>query len=72
MSLAHHVSQTEGIDKIADDDVDVASLILTKQLSHRLSYDILPNHPTQLPIPEKLDGVGAYEISTSRRIGKWL
>lgn len=72
MSLVQHVSAVEGIDRERDEDIDVASLILTKTLSHKLSYDILPIHPQHvpIPIPEKLDGVGAYEVSTVKRFGK--
>lgn len=66
MSLVHPVSSVEGVDRERDEDIDVASLILTKTLSHKISYDILPVHGSL--VPEKLDGVGAYEVSNFRRI----
>jgi len=65
MSLAQHVSSFEGVDRERDEDLDFASLILTKTLSHKISYDVLPSHAQH--VPEKLDGVGAYEVSNIRR-----
>lgn len=65
MSLAQHVSSVEGVDRERDEDIDVASLILTKTLSHKLSYDVLPNHTHH--VPERLDAVGAYEVSNTKR-----
>lgn len=68
MSLVQHVSAVEGIDRERDEGLDVASLILTKTLSHKLSYDLLPAHVEH--VPEKIDSVGAYNFSTFRRFGK--
>lgn len=68
MSLIQHVSAVEGIDRERDEGFDAASLILTKTLSHKLSYDLLPAHIEH--VPEKIDSVGAYEFSTLRRLGK--
>lgn len=68
MSLAQHVTSVEGTDRTVDEDLDVSSLILTKTLSHKLSYDILPRFVDLPIVPEKLDSVGAYEISQGRRI----
>jgi len=65
MSLAQHVSSVEGVDRERDEDIDVASLILTKTLSHKISYDVLPIHTQH--VPEKLDAVGAYEVSNTKR-----
>ncbi|KAK5942322.1 hypothetical protein PMZ80_004885 [Knufia obscura] len=65
MSLAQHVSSVEGVDRERDEDLDVSSLVLTKTLSHKISYDVLPNHAHH--VPEKLDGVGAYEVSNVQR-----
>lgn len=65
MSLIQHVSAVEGIDREGDEGLDVASLILTKTLSHKLSYDLLPKH-VEL-VPDKLDSLGAYEVSTVKR-----
>ena len=70
MSLAQHVTSVEGIDRTVDEDLDVSSLILTKTLSHKLSYDILPRFVDLPIVPEKLDSVGAYEISQGRRISQ--
>lgn len=67
MSLIQHVSAVEGIDREGDEGLDVASLILTKTLSHKLSYDLLPAHVEH--IPDKLDTLGAYEVSTFKRVG---
>ncbi|KAK5077443.1 hypothetical protein LTR70_004957 [Exophiala xenobiotica] len=66
MSLAQHVSSIEGVDRERDEDIDVASLVLTKTLSHKLSYDVLPNHTHH--VPEKLDAVGAYEVPNTKRL----
>ena len=66
MSLVQHVSSVEGFDRELDEDLDIASLILTKTLSHKISYDVLPVHAQH--VPEKLDGVGAYEVSNTQRI----
>lgn len=70
MSLIQHVSAAEGVDREIDEDIDVASLILTKTLSHRISYDLLPLHSQHVPIPDKLNGVAAYEVSTAKRLGE--
>lgn len=69
MSLIQHVSSVEGIDRERDEDLDVASLILTKTLSHKLSYDLLPAR-VEL-VPEKIESVAAYEFSTIRRFCKF-
>lgn len=68
MSLVQHVSAVEGIDRERDVELDVASLLLSKTLSHKLSYDLLPKHVEH--IPEKLDSAAAYEVSTVKRLGK--
>lgn len=65
MSLVQHVSSVEGLDRERDEDIDVSSLILTKTLSHKISYDVLPSHGPH--VPEKLDSVAAYQVSTLRR-----
>ena len=65
MSLVQHVSAVEGVDRERDEDLDVASLILTKTLSHKISYDVLPKHVEH--VPEQLDGIGAYEVPTMKR-----
>lgn len=65
MSLIQHVSAVEGIDREGDEGLDVASLILTRTLSHKLSYDLLPKHIEH--VPDKLDSLGAYEVSTVKR-----
>lgn len=69
MSLVQHVSAAEGIDRERDEDLDIASLVLTKSLSHRISYDLLPAHTEH--VPDKLDGVGAYEVPTLKRLGRF-
>ena len=69
MSLVHHVSSAEGIDRERDEDIEVSSLLLTKTLSHKISYDIFPVHAHE-PIPivaEAVEGVGAYEVFTLKR-----
>ena len=66
MSLAQHVSSVEGVDRERDEDLDISSLILTKTLSHKISYDVLPHHAEL--VPEKLEGIGAYEVSNTRRL----
>ena len=75
MSLAQHVSAVEGPDRVdlADlyDPPDNASLQFGSQLGRRLSltlsYDPLPKGES---IAEKPDAVGAYKVSTPKRIGR--
>ncbi|KAK4910632.1 hypothetical protein LTR66_017417, partial [Elasticomyces elasticus] len=68
MSLIQHVSATEGLDRERDDDTftDVQSLLQTKTLSHRISYDVLPKHGQHIPEPQ--DNIGANEVSTFKRV----
>lgn len=68
MSLVQHVTSVEGIDREREEDLDVSSLMLTRTLSRKLSYDILPNHVEH--IPEKLDSIGAYQVSKFKRIAQ--
>lgn len=68
MSLVQHVTSVEGHDRERDEDLDVSSLMLSRTLSHKLSYDILPKHVEH--IPERLEGVGAYEVSKVKRISQ--
>lgn len=70
MSLIHPLSSIEGIDRERDEDLDVASLILTKTLSHKISYDIFPQHPEHQIVPEKIEGEPAYEVPTVRRLAQ--
>ena len=67
MSLAEHVSSVEGVDRERDEDLDVASLVLTKTLSHKLSYYVLPTTTQHRFFPEKLGSAGAYKVSSTKR-----
>lgn len=70
MSLVHHVSSAEGIDREREEDLEISSLLLTKTLSHKISYDIFPAHHVHEPVPivaEAAEGVGAYEVPTLKR-----
>ncbi|KAK5105069.1 hypothetical protein LTS08_001343 [Lithohypha guttulata] len=70
MSLVQHLTSVEGVDRERDEDLDVASLILTKSLSHKISYDLLPRHTALEHVPEVLDSAPAYEVSTTRRLAQ--
>jgi hypothetical protein len=65
MSLVQHVTAVEGIDR-EPDEPDTASLALGRRLSLTLSYDPIPS--TAQPF-EKLEPIGAYEVSQKKRIG---
>lgn len=72
MSLAQHVSAVEGPDRVdlasLYDPQDNASLQLGRRLSHTLSYDPLPR--ADVALTEKPEAVGAYKVSTAKRIGE--
>jgi len=74
MSLVQHVSAVEGIDRepLNDDWEERASLQLGRQRSRAgsfsLSYDPIPL-AIQKPV-EKLEPLGAYEVSKNVRLGK--
>ena len=66
MSLAQNVTAVEVVD-LEPEEPDIASLQLERRLSKKLSYDVLPLAPQA---PEKLDPVGAYKVSTAKRIAQ--
>ena len=74
MSLVQHVTAQEGVDNdpaLDNLDNDNASRVsfslgLTRQRSHSISYG--PNLYGDAPA-EKLEPIGAYEVSQKRRIG---
>lgn len=68
MSLAQHVTSVEGVDR-EPEEPDTASLVLGRRLSLTLTYDPIPT--TAQPF-EKLEPIGAYEVSQKRRIGLCL
>lgn len=65
MSLVQHVTVAEGVDR-EPEEPDTASLALGRRLSLTLSYDPFPStaHPF-----EKLEPIGAYEVSQKKRLG---
>jgi hypothetical protein len=65
MSLVQHVTTVEGVDR-EPEEADTASLVLGRRLSLTLSYDPIPNAAQPY---EKLEPVGAYEVSQKKRIG---
>ena len=75
MSLVQHVSAVEGPDRVdlaslydpPDNTSLHGSLQLGRRLSLTLSYDPLPKGETTT---EKLGPVGAYKVSTGKRIGE--
>ena len=75
MSLVHHVSSIEGVDREREEDIDTSDLILTRTLSHKISYDLFPTH-SHVPefvaplLPEKIEAVAAYEITTLKRVAQ--
>lgn len=69
MSLAQHVSATEGVDRepleLPDDvDPDYSEAHVIRRV---LSYDAFP--PSQ--IEDQADHIPAYKISTTKRAGKF-
>jgi hypothetical protein len=72
MSLVQHVSAVEGPDRVdlasLYDPPDNASLQLGRRLSLTLSYDPIPR--ADAAHVEKAEPVGAYKISTAKRIGE--
>ncbi len=81
MSLVQHVTAVEGIDREVDSDLrslfdrdaETASLSLGVSLGRRLSltlsYDPIPNVALPAQPSEKLQPVGAYEVTPGKRIG---
>lgn len=69
MSLVHPVSSVEGFDREREEDLEISSLLLTKTLSHKISYDIFPSHGHEIVpgLPETVEGVGAYEVPALKR-----
>ena len=65
MSLAQHVTAQEGIDNAPD----TASLQLSRQLRRTISYDLIAPSDSRGP-SQKLDAVGADQVSRTKRIGK--
>lgn len=75
MSLVQHVSAVEGTDREPDVFDDIASLQLSRVGSRQrrlsLSYDpILPLLQAYEQDVKKLEPVGAYVVSTEKRIGE--
>lgn len=70
MSLVHPLSSVEGVDRERDEDIDVASLTPTKTLSHKISYDIFPQHTEHQVVPDRIDSAPAYEVSAVRRFAQ--
>ena len=81
MSLVQHVTAVEGIDRevepdlqsLFDRDAETESLSfgvpLGRRLSLTLSYDPIPNYSLPTQPTEKLQSVGAYEVTQGKRIG---
>ena len=73
MSLVQHVSSVEGPDRVdlasLYDPPDNTSLQFGRRLSLTLSYDPLPRAEAATV---KVEPVGAYKVSTAKRIGEKL
>lgn len=66
MSLAQHLSATEGIDREAPDtDHHLHAPLHASRLSKKLSYDLFPPKPAD---DEQIqEAVGAFEVSQTQR-----
>lgn len=63
MSLAQHVTSTEGVD-LGYEPPDQEP---TKQVRRMLSYDAFPPQPAQTQV--QAENVAAYKVSTAKRLG---
>ncbi|KAF9883928.1 hypothetical protein FE257_002671 [Aspergillus nanangensis] len=71
MSLVHHVTPLEGIDREPEPFDDTDTTAITAQLEdfnpirRKISYDVIPS---QIPVIDDKAGTPAYKISTATRI----
>ena len=70
MSLAQHVTATEGVDRepIGQQDEEEASQSTWRRLSFDAFAPVENFYQEQEPKPH----IAAYKVSNARRVGKWI
>ena len=78
MSLAQHVTEWEGTDRVADRDGPASdeqwygTVHSTRSIHRVLSYDAFPPLEPQITLKEEYGGITPYNVSITKRIGSWL
>lgn len=78
MSLAQHVTEWEGTDRVADhegpasDEQWYGTVHSTRSIHRVLSYDAFPPLEPQITFKEEYGGITPYNVSIAKRIGLFL